>query len=206
MPVDLREIASIAGMPGLFRIVSPTRTGVIIETLAETPVRSTAQAKHRISLLHEISIYTNDPEVTVPLSEIFDNIRSTHGDEIPVHGKSSNAELTSFMEAILPDYDRDRVYMSDIKKIANWYNIVRKFLNFDATAPETETAPEATTEEKPEKKTAKAKAEPKAAQKEEAEEKPAKKATKAKTDKKEDAEEKPKAEAKPKKSTKKSAE
>ena len=200
MPVDLREIASIAGMPGLFRIVSPTRTGVIIETLAETPVRSTAQAKHRISLLHEISIYTNDPEVTVPLAEIFDNIRTLHGDEIPVHGKSSNAELASFMEAILPDYDRDRVYMSDIKKIANWYNIVRKFLNFDAAAPETEKAGEETSEAKPEKKT-KAKAETKTA---EAEEKPAKK-TKAKTEKTEEAEEKPKAEAKPKK-TKKSAE
>ena len=200
MPVDLREIASIAGMPGLFRIVSPTRTGVIIETLAETPVRSTAQAKHRISLLHEISIYTNDPEVTVPLAEIFDNIRTLHGDEIPVHGKSSNAELASFMEAVLPDYDRDRVYMSDIKKIANWYNIVRKFLNFDAAAPETEKAGEEASEAKPEKKT-KAKAETKTA---EAEEKPAKK-TKAKTEKTEEAEEKPKAEAKPKK-TKKSAE
>ena len=201
MPVDLREIASITGMPGLFRIVSPTRTGVIIETLTETPVRSTAQAKHRISLLHEISIYTNDPEVTVPLSEVFDIIRIKHGDEAPVHGKSSNADLASFMENILPDYDRDRVYMSDIKKIANWYNIVKKFLNFEEAAPETETA----TEEKPEKKTAKAKAEPKAEKKEESsEEKPAKK-TKAKTEKKEEAEEKPKAEAKPKK-TKKSAE
>ena len=187
-------------MPGLFRIVSPTRTGVIIETLAETPVRSTAQAKHRISLLHEISIYTNDPEVTVPLAEIFDNIRTLHGDEIPVHGKSSNAELASFMEAVLPDYDRDRVYMSDIKKIANWYNIVRKFLNFDTAAPETEKAGEEASEAKPEKKT-KAKAETKTA---EAEEKPAKK-TKAKTEKTEEAEEKPKAEAKPKK-TKKSAE
>jgi len=205
MPVDLREIASIAGMPGLFRIVSPTRTGVIIETLAESPVRSTAQAKHRISLLHEISIYTNDPEVTVPLSEIFDIIRIKHGDEVPVHGKSENSELASFMENILPDYDRDRVYMSDIKKIANWYNIVKKFLNFDAASPETEKATEETKEAKPEKKATKAKAEPKAEKKEEAEEKPAKK-TKAKTDKKEEAEEKPKAEAKPKKTTKKSAE
>jgi hypothetical protein len=200
MPVDLREIASIAGMPGLFRIVSPTRTGVIIETLAETPVRSTAQAKHRISLLHEISIYTNDPEVTIPLSEIFDNIRTQHGDEIPVHGKSSNAELTSFMESILPDYDRDRVYMSDIKKIANWYNIVKKFLNFDAAALEKESATAEEPTEKAEKKT-KAKAETKT---EEAEEKPAKK-TKAKTETKDEADEKPKAEAKPKK-TKKSAE
>lgn len=193
MPVDLREIASIAGMPGLYRIVSPTRTGVIIETLTETPVRSTAQAKHRISLLHEISIYTNDPEVTVPLSEVFDNIRQKHGEEAPVTSKSSNNELVAFMEAILPDYDRDRVYMSDIKKIASWFNIVKKHLNFDApaaNAPETEVAPEP----KAEKKT-KAKAETA-----EPEEKPAKKAKAKKAD-----DEEPKAEAKPKK-TKKSAE
>jgi|SRR6478736_2033727 len=192
MPVDLREIASIAGMPGLYRIVSPTRTGVIIETLAEIPVRSTAQAKHRISLLHEISIYTNDPEVTVPLSEIFDKIRIKHGDEAPVTGKSSNSELTAFIEDILPDYDRDRVYMSDIKKIASWFNIVKKHLNFDAPAASAPAQAEETSEAKPEKKAKK--------ETSETEEKPAKK-TKAK---KADAEE-PTAEAKPKK-TKKSAE
>ena len=81
MPVDLRDIASISGMPGLYRIVSPTRSGVIIETLAENPVRSVAQAKHRISLLHEISIYTNDPDVTVPLTDIFDAARAKYGEE-----------------------------------------------------------------------------------------------------------------------------
>ncbi len=208
MPVDLREIASIAGMPGLYRIVSPTRTGVIIETLTETPVRTTAQAKHRISLLHEISIYTTDPEITVPLADIFDRIRIKHGDDLPIHGKSSNAELSTFMEDVLPDYDRDRVYMSDIKKIANWYGIVKKLLNFDAPSPEAENET-ATSESKEGKTEKKAKTESKAAGKvektdEEKEEKPAKKA-KAKTEKSGDEEEKPKAEAKTKK-PKKSAE
>jgi hypothetical protein len=150
MPVDLREIASISGMPGLYRILSPTRSGVIIETLAENPVRSAAQAKHRISLLHEISIYTNDPDVTVPLSDLFDNINTQFGESIPVNAKSSSQELTAFMEKILPDYDRDRVYMSDIKKIASWFALVKKHLTF--------TEPVAETEEKPAKKT-KAKAE-----------------------------------------------
>ena len=135
-------------MPGLYRIVSPTRSGVIIETLAENPVRSVAQAKHRISLLHEISIYTNDPDKTVPLSDIFDAARAKYGEEAPVNAKSSNPELVKFMEAVLPDYDRDRVYMSDIKKIANWYNMVSKAVPFT----------EAEEEAKPAKKT-KAKAE-----------------------------------------------
>src|SRR5690606_38967271 len=153
MPVDLREIASISGMPGLYRILSPTRNGVIIETLADNPVRSAAQAKHRISLLHEISIYTNDPEVTVPLSEVFDRVNNEFGENIPVTSKSSNQELTAFMEKVLPDYDRDRVYMSDIKKLAAWYSLVKKHLNFTEAAaqPETKTTEEA--EAKPAKKT-----------------------------------------------------
>ncbi|MBK0402096.1 DUF5606 domain-containing protein [Adhaeribacter sp. BT258] len=172
MPVDLREIASISGMPGLYRILSPTRSGVIIETLADNPVRSAAQAKHRISLLHEISIYTNDPDVTVPLTDIFDNINQQFGENIPVNAKSSSQELTAFMEKILPDYDRERVYMSDIKKIASWYLLVKKHLTFTEAAAQPE-----------------------------AEEKPAKK-TKAKAEKVEAGEEEAKAEAKPKKTKK----
>ncbi|KAA9340636.1 DUF5606 family protein [Adhaeribacter soli] len=159
MPVDLREIASISGMPGLYRIVSPTRSGVIIETLAENPVRSAAQAKHRISLLHEISIYTNDPEVTAPLSEVFDNIRAKYGDNVPVNGKSSNQELAAFMEAVLPDYDRERVYMSDIKKLAAWYGIVSKNLPFTKATPEAKEAEPAQEEAKPAKKAKAEKAE-----------------------------------------------
>jgi len=151
MPVDLREIASISGMPGLYRILSPTRSGVIIETLANNPVRMAAQAKHRISLLHEISIYTNDPDVTVPLSEVFDRINAEFGDNIPVNAKSSNQELTAFMEKVLPDYDRDRVYMSDIKKLASWYALVKQLLNF-TEANQSAGSEEAETEEKPAKK------------------------------------------------------
>jgi hypothetical protein len=153
MPVDLRDIASISGMPGLYRIVSPTRSGVIIETVAENPVRSVAQAKHRISLLHEISIYTNDPDVTVPLSEIFDNARASYGETAPVNAKSSNPELISFMETVLPDYDRDRVYISDMKKIATWYNLVSKTIPFtEAEAEETTEEAETETTEASEKK------------------------------------------------------
>lgn len=151
MPVDLRDIASITGMPGLYRIVSPTRSGVIIETLAENPVRSVAQAKHRISLLHEISIYTNDPDVTVPLSDIFDAARAKYGEEVPVNAKSDNPELVKFMEAVLPDYDRDRVYMSDIKKIASWYNLVSKNIPFTEVEEKEEAKPAKKTKAKAEK-------------------------------------------------------
>ena len=144
MPVDLKEIASIAGMSGLYRVVSPSRSGIVVEALDEKANRFVAQAKHRISLLSEISVYQQNSEETLPLSDVFDSIRLKHGEQVNISGKSSNQELAAFMESIVPDYDRDRVYMSDIKKIAGWYNIVSKKIPF--TAPQqaaTETPVEA---------------------------------------------------------------
>jgi hypothetical protein len=136
MPVNLKDIASISGMSGLYRIVSPTRSGVIIETLDDKASRLVAQSKHRISLLHEISIYTEDAEVTVPLSDVFERIRQKYGQEIPVNSKSSNNELYSFIEEVIPDYDRSRVYVSDIKKLVTWYSIVSKYVPFTEATPE----------------------------------------------------------------------
>lgn len=146
MPVNLKDIASIAGMSGLYRIVGPTRSGVIIQTLDDKASRQVAQSKHRISLLHEISIYTEDAEVTVPLSEVFDRIRHKFGNDLKVNGKSNNTELFDFIEEIIPDYDRSRVYVSDIKKIVSWYGIVSKYVPFEEAAP-AETASEPKTEE-----------------------------------------------------------
>lgn len=150
MPFDLREIASISGMPGLYRIVAPTRSGIIVESLAEKPVRSVAQARNRVSILHEISMYTNDAEHTVPLEEVFDRIRKQYGSTLPVNAKSSNQELASFLETVLPDYDQDRVYASDMKKLVQWYTLVDQFVPYTEAAATEESAAsteEATTEE-----------------------------------------------------------
>ena len=147
MPVDLKDIASIAGMSGLYRVVSPSRNGIVVETLDEKNNRFVAQAKHRISLLSEISVYQQNTEETLPLAEVFECIRQQEGLEIKVNPKSSNAELTQFMETIVPDYDRERVYISDIKKIAGWYNIVSKHVPFTEAVAEENTAPEPETAE-----------------------------------------------------------
>ncbi|GEO03060.1 hypothetical protein AAE02nite_07240 [Adhaeribacter aerolatus] len=147
MPVDLKDIASIAGMSGLYRVVSPSRNGIVVETLDEKNNRFVAQAKHRISLLSEISVYQQNTEETLPLAEVFDRIRRQEGQEIKVNPKSSNAELTQFMETIVPDYDRERVYISDIKKITGWYNIVSKHVPFTEAGAEENTTPEPETAE-----------------------------------------------------------
>ena len=130
MPIDLRDIAAISGMSGLYRMIKPTRNGVIVETLSATPARSVAQARNRISLLHEISIYTNDYDTTVPLAEVFDKIREVYGETLPFDDKPSNQELVTFMAAVVPDYDRERVYLSDIKKLITWFGIVSEHVPF----------------------------------------------------------------------------
>jgi hypothetical protein len=139
MPYDLKEIAAISGMPGLYRLVRPTRNGVIVESLDEKAARSVASARNKVSLLQEISIYTQDYDQTVPLTEVFDRIYQQHGNSLAVTNKADDRDLTAFMEAIIPDYDRQRVYMSDIKKLVSWYHAVSSRLDYQAPATDEET-------------------------------------------------------------------
>ncbi|MDU0368938.1 DUF5606 domain-containing protein [Hymenobacter endophyticus] len=162
MPYDLKEIAAISGMPGLYRLVKPTRAGVIIEALDAKGTRSVASARNKVSLLQEISMYTQDYDQTVPLSEVFDRIYQKHGTGLALTNKSDDRDLSEFMSGIMPDYDRERVYMSDIKKLVQWYHVVSKNLEYQAPAADEDTTDEASaTEEKP-------KAKKKAAKKDEA--------------------------------------
>lgn len=136
MPIDLRQIAAISGLGGLYKVVKPTRTGVIVESLEENPKTMVAQARHRMSLLDEISIYTTDEEGTVPLAEVFNRIHEKYGDELPLSDKPSDEEYKEFMSSVLPDFDEDRVYVSDMKKLAGWYLILNKYLGFSAEEKE----------------------------------------------------------------------
>lgn len=147
MPIDLRQVAAISGQSGLYQIVKPTRTGVIVQSLEDTPKTIVAQARHRMSILDEISIYTTDEEGTVPLAEVFERIHGKYGNKLPLSEKPSDEEYQNFMSDVLPNYDEDRVYTSDMKKLANWYLIVNKHIGFKKEEKE---ASEET--EKPKKK------------------------------------------------------
>ena len=144
MPYDLKELAAISGMPGLHRLLRPAHHGVLVESLAERPVRTLAPAKNKVSLLSEISIYTEDPEVTVPLTEVFERIHQQYGPTLPVSAKSDERELSGFLEQVIPDYDRERVYQSDIKKLVSWYSLVSQHRPYqeaqEAAALESESA------------------------------------------------------------------
>ncbi|RZK41421.1 MAG: hypothetical protein EOO57_01735 [Hymenobacter sp.] len=136
MPYDLKELAAISGQSGLFKLVRPARHGVLVESLDAKATRSLAPASNKVSLLSEIGIYTQDSDETAPLTDVFERIHQQYGTELPVTGKSSEAELSNFLGAVLPDYDRQRVYQSDIKKLVNWYGIVSQHVPYQAAASE----------------------------------------------------------------------
>ena len=138
MPFDLKELAAISGMSGLHRLLRPAHHGVLVESLAERPVRTLAPAKNKVSLLSEISIYTQDHDVTVPLTEVFERMYQQHGATLPVSAKSSERELSGFLAEVIPDYDRERVYQSDIKKLVTWYSLVSQHRPYQETAPAAE--------------------------------------------------------------------
>ncbi|MEQ8242780.1 DUF5606 domain-containing protein [Fulvivirga sp.] len=122
--MDFSEIASVAGKGGLFKVVKPTRTGVILESLDESKQKLIAGATQRISVLSDISIYTTTQEGSVPLADVFKKMYAEFNDDLGVTPTSDSDELKAFIKHIIPEYDETRVYVSDIKKVINWYQSV----------------------------------------------------------------------------------
>jgi len=115
----LDGILSIAGQPGLFKLVSKGKSNVIVESLS-TGKRMPAFATSRISTLEDVAIYTYDEDI--PLREVLLKMFEKYDRKQVLSAKTSNIELINILDEILPDYDKDRVYVSDIKKLVNWYN------------------------------------------------------------------------------------
>lgn len=105
-------------------MLAPTKSAIVLESLDEKKSRMVATAHHRVSLLHEISIYTTDKEGTAPLGTVLKKMYAEYGDDPGVDGNSDPAELKAFLKSILPEYDEDRVYTSDIKKLVKWYSVL----------------------------------------------------------------------------------
>ncbi len=120
--MTLDKILAIAGKPGLFVLKVQTRTGFVAESLLDGK-KVTVGLKSNVSLLSEISVYTNTEEK--PLTEIMRAIATKEDNGPAISHKEDNAKLVAYFLEILPDYDQDRVYPSDIKKILNWYNMLQ---------------------------------------------------------------------------------
>lgn len=125
--MKLSEIASVSGKGGLFKVISPTKGGVILESLDESKTKLIATTHHRLSLLNEISIYTTTEEGTVPLVEVLKKINAEFGADLGIDANADPSELKAFLKSVLADYDEDRVYVSDIKKLVKWYAILLQY-------------------------------------------------------------------------------
>jgi len=125
--MTLSEIATITGKGGLFKVLAPTKSGVILESLDDAKTKTVASASQRLSLLHEISIYTTTKDGTVSLEEVLKKINKEFGSDVGIDADADASELKAFLKSLLPEYDEDRVYVSDIKKLVKWYYILLKY-------------------------------------------------------------------------------
>ncbi|AFR34815.1 DUF5606 family protein [Riemerella anatipestifer] len=119
----LEKIISISGKPGLYKLVSQLRNGFIVEDIT-TKKKLSISNSSQVSLLDNIAMFSFDREV--PLFEVFENIAKNENYEQTINHKSSDEELRAFMLKSLPTYDTERVYVSDIRKLAQWYNLLQK--------------------------------------------------------------------------------
>ena len=128
--MDLKEILSITGKPGLFKVVAQTKNGIVVESLIDQK-RITAFSNERMSSLEEISIFSEDEDI--PLKDVFKSFYDKYEGKVSISHKSDNKTLKSTFEEIVPDYDTERVYVSDIKKVIQWYNLLaeKEMLNFE---------------------------------------------------------------------------
>ena len=119
----LKDILAISGEPGLFKFIAQGKNAIIIEHL-ETKKRTSAYSSAKVSSLEEIAIFTENEDM--PLGKVFDIIYEKVEGGVAIDSKSNGEKLKKWFEEILPEYSKDRVYTSDIKKVAQWYNILHK--------------------------------------------------------------------------------
>lgn len=117
----LKDILAISGEAGLFKFLAQGKNAIIVEHL-ETKKRSSAFSTAKVSTLEEISIFTTKEDT--PLSKVFDLIFEKENGGPAIDYKSDPEKLKTWFGEVLPEYDRDRVYVSDIKKLVHWYNIL----------------------------------------------------------------------------------
>lgn len=134
--MGLEKILSVAGKPGLYKLITQTRTGFVAESLLDGK-RITVSLRASVSVLSEIAIYTLEEEV--PLREVFEKIQSKEdGGKTSISHKDEKIKLEEYFFEVLPNYDEDRVYVSDIKKVIQWYNILtdNKIIDFSSEKEE----------------------------------------------------------------------
>lgn len=134
--MSLEKILAISGKPGLYRLKVQTRGGFVAESLLDGK-KISVNIQNNVTVLNDIAVYTLTEEV--PLKKVFASIKKIeNGQQTSISHKDGNDTLEEYFFNVLPDYDEDRVYASDIKKIVQWYNLLHKhdLLDFDSEEEE----------------------------------------------------------------------
>lgn len=133
--MEFKDVLAISGMPGLYKYVARSSNGIIVESLNDGK-RMNATATSRVSALSEISMYTEGEDV--PLATVMTSMHSHYNGGQALSHKESPEKLKAAFAEVLPDYDRERVHVSDIKKVFAWYNILNALGFTEYKLPETE--------------------------------------------------------------------
>ncbi|MGZ5242907.1 MAG: DUF5606 family protein [Bacteroidia bacterium] len=122
--MDLKEIVSITGKPGLYKVIARSQRGLIAESLDDKKTRLPINASQQVALLEEITIYTQDDE-NMPLKDVFENIRKYTEENALPDAKADTLALKQFFKEVAPNYDTERVYTSDMKKVIKWFELLK---------------------------------------------------------------------------------
>lgn len=134
--MKLKDILAISGKGGLYKFISQGRNGIIVESFEDNK-RMVVHSSSKVSALEDIAIFTDAEEV--PLAEILKKIYEKLDGKATISHKSSPDELKSLLESVLPNYDREKVYVSDMKKLVLWYNLL---LSLNLLVPEADSKEE----------------------------------------------------------------
>lgn len=130
--MNLRGIVSVTGRPGLFKLIGQNKTGFILESLDEKRVKIVVNiSTAKMASLEDITIFGSDEDIK--LIDVFEKMKEMSS--LPDTKKDSGEKLRAFFNEVAPDHDQERVYSSDIKKIINWFNILKEFPLFNEEAP-----------------------------------------------------------------------
>ena len=140
MKTDLSRILAISGQSGLYLYISQARNGAIVEALSDKK-RSSVGMTSKLTSLADISIYTDDEEIK--LQDVFLKMKDVLGEADAPSAKSEPAAIKALFEKALPDYDRDRFYVSHMKKVVEWYNALKNYASLDFVDLDAETEEEA---------------------------------------------------------------
>lgn len=145
--MGLKGIIAVSGLPGLYKVLAQTKTGFIVESLTDKK-RQPVSATQRVSMLEDISVFTVADDM--PLKEVFLKMKEYAASNEIADAKADPAKLRDFLGKVIPDYDQERVYPSDIKKMISWFHMVKDFVDVP-DEEETEEASSDTTESTGEK-------------------------------------------------------